>query len=407
VIVVGSPWPELDPLALHGLAGELVRRIEPETESDPVALLVDLLTSFGAAVGPGPHMWVDRTEHPARLFSLIIGDTARARKGTSRNNIAALMNVADERWAATRVFNGLSTGEGLVALVQDSADEDGEVHVTDKRTLVVESEFARLLSVGGRENNTLSSLVRQAWDGGTLSVRTRNRPLTATGAHISMIGHVTRADLSRHLTNTEIRNGFANRFLWVASKKSKSLPTGGNLTDLDIEEMGLKLNAALHRARQFGRMGWTPKGAEKWDSVYRSLGENEHSNPVVDALLSRSEAQVLRLSLIYALLDGSQGINPRHIAAALALWDYCQASILYIYEDNSTGHPKADRVLEWLREADDRVLNRLLIQRRFHGHVLTKELDEIIGVLSELGLAHEETIKTAGRSRRRWVLDED
>lgn len=401
---MSSPWPELDPAALHGPAGEIVSRIAPETEADPVALLVDLLTTFGAAVGPGPHMWVDRTEHAARLFTLIIGDTARARKGTSRNNINAIMRIAEPDWTNSRVFNGLSTGEGLVTLVQDpSADDEGPP--PDRRTLVVESEFARLLSVGGRENSSLSAILRQAWDGGTLSVRTRHRPITATGAHISVIGHITKPDLSRHLSSTEIGNGFANRFLWVASKRSNVLPTGGNLSDLDLEEMGLMLYRAIQVARERGRLGWTGRGEKTWERVYRSLGENEHRNPTVDAIISRSEAQVLRLSLVYALFDGAKAVDRKHILAAWALWKYCQSSVLYMYEDNSTGDPKADRIVEMLKESPKGRLGREMIMRRFHNHMPKAELDQVIVLLEHLGFAHEEAVKTAGRPRRVLVLD--
>ena len=38
-----QPWPLLDEAALHGLAGEVVRLIEPHTEADPVALLASFL----------------------------------------------------------------------------------------------------------------------------------------------------------------------------------------------------------------------------------------------------------------------------------------------------------------------------------------------------------------------------
>jgi hypothetical protein len=48
------PWPKLDPAALHGLAGDAVRLLEPHTEADPAGLLVCLLAAFGNAVGPGP-----------------------------------------------------------------------------------------------------------------------------------------------------------------------------------------------------------------------------------------------------------------------------------------------------------------------------------------------------------------
>src|SRR5262249_11903434 len=45
-----APWPKLDGEAMHGLAGEIVRAIEPETESDPVAVLGQMLVAFGNAV---------------------------------------------------------------------------------------------------------------------------------------------------------------------------------------------------------------------------------------------------------------------------------------------------------------------------------------------------------------------
>ena len=32
-------WPVLDPVALHGLAGEIVGELAPQTEADPVAVL--------------------------------------------------------------------------------------------------------------------------------------------------------------------------------------------------------------------------------------------------------------------------------------------------------------------------------------------------------------------------------
>ena len=47
-------WPEaLAEQAFYGLAGDIVREIEPETEADPAALLLQVLNAFGALVGRG------------------------------------------------------------------------------------------------------------------------------------------------------------------------------------------------------------------------------------------------------------------------------------------------------------------------------------------------------------------
>ena len=44
-------WPDpLDAVAYHGLAGELVRTIEPHSEADPVALLAQFLVAVGRRV---------------------------------------------------------------------------------------------------------------------------------------------------------------------------------------------------------------------------------------------------------------------------------------------------------------------------------------------------------------------
>lgn len=56
------PWPILSPNAMYGLAGEIVRSVESETEADPVALLATLLVAFGNAVGPGAHAKVHEVQ---------------------------------------------------------------------------------------------------------------------------------------------------------------------------------------------------------------------------------------------------------------------------------------------------------------------------------------------------------
>jgi hypothetical protein len=75
-----------------------------------------------------------------------------------------------------------------------------------------------------REGNILSITLRQAWDGDTLSPMTKHSPIKATGAHVSVIGHITREELLRHLTETEQCNGHANRFLWFLVERSQSIP---------------------------------------------------------------------------------------------------------------------------------------------------------------------------------------
>lgn len=105
-------WPELGADALHGLAGRFVTTIEPHTEADRVGLLMDFLAAFGSAVGPGPHMVADGSTHPARLNVVLVGETAKSRKGTTRANVRQVFEEADPRWSADCVGSGLSSVKG-------------------------------------------------------------------------------------------------------------------------------------------------------------------------------------------------------------------------------------------------------------------------------------------------------
>jgi len=95
-----------------------VTSIAPHTESDPTALLLTYLTSFGNAVGRGPHYVVEDTRHFANLFTLLAGNTAKARKGTSSDRIRAIFQLADPVWAIERVQGGMSSGEGVITAVR-------------------------------------------------------------------------------------------------------------------------------------------------------------------------------------------------------------------------------------------------------------------------------------------------
>jgi hypothetical protein len=199
----GAAWPSLAAQAFHGLAGEVVRAIEPHSEADPAAILLQFLAAFGNVVGPGPHCMVESTSHSLNLFVVLVGESSKARKGTSWGHIRRLFAGVDAEWLDQRVTGGLCSAEGLISEVRD------EEFVTDRRLFAVSDEFASVLRIMGREGNTLSPILRSAWDSGNLRTLVKHDPLRATGAHISLLGHITRLELLRYLSDTESHNGFA------------------------------------------------------------------------------------------------------------------------------------------------------------------------------------------------------
>ncbi len=183
----GWPAPP-DPVAYHGLSGAIVSKIAPHTEADPAAILTQLLVCCGALIGRDAFFQVEATRHHPNEFVVLVGDSAKARKGSSFDHVARLLGQADPAFTA-RLTTGLSSGEGLIWAVRDPQGPDPGA--ADKRLLVIEPEFATVLKSTVRELSTLSPTLRSAWDGRPLALLTRTAPARATSAHISIIGHIT------------------------------------------------------------------------------------------------------------------------------------------------------------------------------------------------------------------------
>ena len=413
VTLPNDSWPEAACEMFYGLAGDIVRTIEPHTEADPVALLVQFLAAYGSAIGRNAHFAVEADRHYANLFVVLIGVSSKGRKGTSLGHVRRLFTFADPEWEEKCVQSGLSTGEGLIWHVRDPIEksvmdkETGDVEVVtldpgieDKRLLAIESEYAAVLRLASRDGNNLSAVLRDAWDRGQLQTMTKTSPVKATGAHVSLIGHVTADELRRELSSTEAGNGFANRFLWICAKRSKELPEGGNLTDRDLHPLIERLASAIETGRQAGQLARDEAARQVWLAVYHDLSAGAPG--LSGAITSRGEAQVMRLALLYALLDRAEAIGRGHLTAALALWEYVEASARYVFGD-SMGDPIADDILRALRNAPDG-LSRNDIRELFQRHQSSGRIGQALALLLQHSRVRVEQKNTSGRPAEWWHI---
>ena len=125
-----------------------------------------------------------------------------------------------------------------------------------------------------------------------------------------------------------------------------------------------------------------PDAEDVWAQQYPVLSEGKPG--LCGAITSRAEAQVLRLSMVYALMDCSATIKVSHLQAALAFWDYSEQSVSLIFED-LLGDPNVDRVWDYLKTLGR--LSRSMIHNILGRNASTGEVDRIAGVLTTLGRA--------------------
>jgi hypothetical protein len=111
------------------------------------------------------------------------------------------------------------------------------------------------------------------------------------------------------------------------------------------------------------------------------------------------------LALIYALLDGAANIDVPHIRAALAVWEYAEASAAHIF-GGSLGDNVADEILRALQHAGREGMSRTAIRDLFGRNQSGGRLGAALTLLASRGKARTEIRQSGGRPIETWIATE-
>ena len=389
------------------------------TGADPAAVLVSFLALLGNAAGPQPHARFGGAEHPARLFAVLVGDAATGRKGTALGAVEPLFAEADPDWAEGRVAYGIQSGESVIDQVADGSG--------DCRLMIVETEFARLAETMAR-TGTLSTHLRNAWDGRTLQRSTIRQSQRASRAHVSLLGMITPEELLRHHRRLSQAGGLESRILYVYTAPLREVSPfaapadTGDLAGRVRKVLDASREAVMSRADPVSRVLLTLRGIQPrtelpvsghvtsvWGQAVRDrippAGEG------MPGLHSRAEAQVIRLAAAYALADMSPEIGADHVEAALAVQSYCARSAEVVF-----GVPVAQlpprvspnasaRIVRALHDAYPGWVSRDDIGSGvLHGNVPAADIDTALASLTLQRLVEHRKSPTDGRPRGDYRL---
>jgi hypothetical protein len=345
--------PVLGEDAYYGPTGDFLRTVDPYTEATDAGVLAHWLATIGTLAGSGPYIWAGG-EHFPRLHVGVVGRTSTGRKGTSAVPVDLLMRKVDRDFWEKQRKSGLASGEGLIAYVADKITKDGDgnevVEPVEKRLIVVEPELSRALVVMRRDGNVLSQIIREAFDSGNLATMTVV-PRHAAGAHISIVGHITPEELEVRLSELEMANGWGNRFLWFLVESDKVMPKTAPIPDGVLDPFVALLRPLMKwgslPTRRLVEMDHAAE--DRWNRLYPELRTEPPG--LFGAMTARGSALVLRVALIYALIDWARTkrliVRDLHLKAAYAVWQYSRESAEYLF-GSVTGDRLQDRVLRLL-----------------------------------------------------------
>ncbi len=385
--------PTLSPIALYGAVGDVVKKLEPHTEAHPAALLLQYLVALGNVLGRGAYYVTESDKHYPNLFAAIVGDSSLGKKGTSWGRVMSLMKEVDPDWSKGNIVSGLGSGEAVIDMLKDPTDPIAAAF-TDKRILLMEGEFAQVLQVMNRSGSTVSAIIRQAWDTGTLSNLTKGNHMKATDAHMSILAHITKPELRRLMSGVDASNGFSNRFLWGFSSRTKLLPDGGNIHPEEFyDEISIikKNIGVIHDAGSF-QVHRNEEATRYWHEIYPDLTSARVGR--WGSSTSRGAPQVVRISLIFCLLDGKKTIELPHLKAAKAVWDYCCSSARWAFEDFQFS-PNATKLIAALSHESMTIadISQKVFLRNLSKMEINDVIDEIESVLQPPKLSTMEEIQ--------------
>lgn len=361
--------PTMAPEGFPGLLGAVVKVACENSEAHPVGVAANLLAFFCAAVGRGPFQRIGDARIHCRPYAILVGRSGKARKGTSETTVREINRRAQDMVKARYPVyehlkihaGGLSSGEGLIHAICDEIEQDakgngGAPGVEDKRLLVIESEFANVLEQCKRAGNTLSVIVRNAFDGRTLEPLIKNAKERATNPHIVLMGHITGHELRDKTTATDEANGLLNRFMLLHVHRPKLVPLPLPTPDHVLEEMAQQLANAIDFATSGGNhLGEAQRevvlsapARQLWAAKYPQITQDRDGR--AGALMARTEVYARMLAMVFALLDHSMVIDVAHLESAFAWVDYWRRSAEFIFlQRESSDDPlttDARRVLE-------------------------------------------------------------
>jgi DNA polymerase I-like protein with 3'-5' exonuclease and polymerase domains len=405
---IPPPPPEL----FYGPLGRIALSEGEVTEFDPVGTYGSLICCAGNALSMAAEFWLEDTHFfPLIEYVALVGDTSDARKSSTLRHAVHVVTHLDATWE-NRVRPDAATGEWIVEQIQDPLTKDvfdkkdnkwveqpSHPGIEDKRLLIRYDEMLSMITKGRREGCSLIPTIRHGWDCTPMRPGSKSTNAKVDNPRLSVLTATTPEDLRAHFPREWLDDGTTNRFLWLRIRVMPDKPFGGpsalKQCPKEIEQLQ-KVFERFSRTVTPIRLQMTEACKQRWAEIYGSLRKRGPHK-----VTHRTEAHVLRITSILALLDNQTQLDRRHLDAAICLYRYSSDCARAIFHPQLVSD-EAMQIVEFLRNRGAAGATRHEIRRTvFGGHINAKDL---IGHLKETLDAG--FTRTAGKQPEYWYAHE-
>jgi hypothetical protein len=218
--------------------------------------------------------------------------------------------------------------------------------------------------------------------------------LRATAPHIGFIGHITPEDLHSALAQEDgdRTGGFYNRFILLPAKRVRTLPFGGKPPACDgiVAQVrdALKALGPPVPASDPITLEWADDAMTAWESFYIAAKSAHPFLSGLDGFHDRLAPQVMRVAMLFAVIDGSPEIHRQHLVAAKALCLHALDASRDLLAECDRGHERPGRLVDRVRAAmksADGDFTKTDVWNRIGRHAKSVALDTAIDMLVSEG----------------------
>jgi phage/plasmid primase-like uncharacterized protein len=352
----------------YGLLGQFAKAAALDTEVNPVAAMASAMTWLSAAMGRNIGLFAGNTWHGIRLNTVHVGRTSSGRKGDALGLLKRVIKAMEKDATYAKLLpmkhdGGLSSREGLAMLIHDGykLGKEEVAAIEDKRLFILEEEFANVLAQCKRDGNTLSACIRGLFDGVSIQPAAKTG-IWASKPHIAIHGCITPTELRAKMSEGELSNGFANRFLifWAERTCIEAFPRSA--PDAEVNGYAKKLAEII----DFGLSDYptnqdtitlklTMAARDAYRTTYTEYNTQHPGGERITGLLARRSPLLLRMAGLFSITDKSHDIDVKHIRAAHAWMTYFAQSVHFIFpptagalEHEALRNEQAEKLCAWL-----------------------------------------------------------
>ncbi|MFD8594539.1 DUF3987 domain-containing protein [Kitasatospora sp. NPDC059646] len=307
-----------------GPLGDAVAAAMPTSEADPVGVWAAALSLYSAAISRNVRLDNGR---PVVVWTVLAGRSAIGRKGYALNTAKRLLHPAIGGFLDVRTRDGISSGPSLVDMLNKfELETSGLPTGIDGRAMVVEEEWAAVLRTQKRCPK-FSTLFRTAWDGKTISNRTKKETQSVSRPLLGFHAHVTPGEWGKYVSSTDALGGSFNRLLPVLVERSKMLPYNHRAAVVEVQEIRAAYNWA-DQSDQPRVMEFDAAAGRRYDEIRAEVEDRMAELPeLLAAYMERAAEQVHRIAAVLTATTRRTKITRKAVESAWAFVSYSMASV--------------------------------------------------------------------------------